>query len=142
MYSCGKDVSKTALTYKFSDPILILKQATVLNASFLNRNKLFLFIYLIFFLVALWPNTGHDLLLHEVSRSHTTTHHTRQGFCRRMIKPSQIPLPDKTQNVQQTNINVPDGIRNPNPNKRSATDPRLTCIPCGHWDRYIIWEVM
>jgi len=43
MYSYGKDVYKTALKYKFSDPILILKQATVLNASFLNRSKLFLF---------------------------------------------------------------------------------------------------
>ena len=44
MYSCGKDVSKTALNYKFSYQILILKQGTVLNASFLNRNKSYLLI--------------------------------------------------------------------------------------------------
>jgi len=69
----------------FSDPILILKQTAVLNASFLNKNKLFLFI----FYVALWPKADHDLILHEVSRSHTTTDHTRQGFPGRMIKPSQ-----------------------------------------------------
>jgi len=27
--------------------------------------------------VALQPNAGQDLLIHEVSRSHTTTHHSR-----------------------------------------------------------------
>ena len=31
----------------------------------------------IFFLAALRPNLGHDLLTHEVSRPHTTTHHSR-----------------------------------------------------------------
>jgi hypothetical protein len=143
MYSCGKDVSKTALKYKFSDSILILKQATALSASILNRNKSCLFVYLFYlfiFPVALWPNAGHDILLHEVSRPHTTTHHTRNGFFGRVIKPSQRPLPDNTQNLQQTNIYVPSGIRKPNPNKRSAADPRL--IPRVHWDRYITWEVM
>ena len=30
-----------------------------------------------FFLVALRPNAGHGLLIHKVSRSHTTTHHSR-----------------------------------------------------------------
>ena len=30
-----------------------------------------------FFFVALRPNAGHDLLILEVSRSHTTTHHSR-----------------------------------------------------------------
>ena len=31
----------------------------------------------IFFAVALRPNAGHVLLILEVSRSHTTTHHSR-----------------------------------------------------------------
>jgi len=31
----------------------------------------------IFFFVALRPNAGHGLLILEVSRSHTTTHHSR-----------------------------------------------------------------
>ena len=35
------------------------------------RSKIF------FFAVALRPNTGHGLLILEVSRSHTTTHHSR-----------------------------------------------------------------
>ena len=30
-----------------------------------------------FFFVALRPNAAHGLLIHEVSRSHTTTHHSR-----------------------------------------------------------------
>jgi len=35
-----------------------------------------LFIFL-FFAVALRPNAGHGLVICEVSRSHTTTHHSR-----------------------------------------------------------------
>jgi hypothetical protein len=54
--------------------------------------------------VALWTNAGPDLLLHEVSRSHTTTHHTRQGFSGRVIKPSQIPLPDNDQHLRKTSM--------------------------------------
>ena len=34
-------------------------------------------IYVIFFFVALRPNAGHGPLILEVSRSHTTTHHSR-----------------------------------------------------------------
>ena len=34
-------------------------------------------IYAFLFAVALQPNAGHDLLILEVSRSHTTTHHSR-----------------------------------------------------------------
>ena len=30
--------------------------------------------------MALRPNAGHDLLIHEVSRSHTTTHHRLVGL--------------------------------------------------------------
>jgi hypothetical protein len=29
------------------------------------------------FPVSLWPNAGHDLLILDVYRSHTTTHHNR-----------------------------------------------------------------
>ena len=33
--------------------------------------------YYYLFLVALRPHAGHSLHIHEVSRSHTTTHHSR-----------------------------------------------------------------
>ena len=32
--------------------------------------------YVLFFFVALWPNASQGLLIHEVSRSHTTTRHS------------------------------------------------------------------
>ena len=40
--------------------------------------------------------------------------------------------PDNTQHSQQTSM-TPRGIRNRNPSKRAATDPRLR--PRSHWDR-------
>jgi len=43
-----------------------------LNWSFRKNNE-----YKFFFAVALRPNAGHDLLILEVSRSRTATHHSR-----------------------------------------------------------------
>ena len=71
--------------------------------------------------------------MHEVSRSHTTTHHSRQDSSGRVASSSQRPLPDNTQQSQQTNIHAPGGIRTPNPSRRAAVDLRLR--PRGHWDR-------
>jgi hypothetical protein len=42
-----------------------------------------------FFAVALRPNASHGLHILEVSRSHTMTHHSRQGFSGRVISSSQ-----------------------------------------------------
>jgi hypothetical protein len=36
-------------------------------------------------------------LIHEVSRSRTTTHHNRKDSCGRAMSPSQRPLPDNAQ---------------------------------------------
>ena len=47
----------------------------------------------------------------DVSRSHTTTQHSRQDSSGRVISSSQRPLPDKTRHSQQTNIHAPGGIR-------------------------------
>src|SRR5215475_8970602 len=70
----------------------------------------------------------------EVSRSHTTTHHSREDSSGRVISSSQRPLPDNTQHSQQTNIHVPGGIRTHDPSRRAAADLRLT--PRGHWHRH------
>jgi len=43
---------------------------------------------------------GHGLLNHEVSRSHTVTHQSRQDSSWRVISSSQRPLPDNTQHSQ------------------------------------------
>ena len=53
---------------------------------------------------------GQGLLIHEVSRSHTTTHHSRYDSSGRVISPSQRPLPDNTQNSQETDIHAPVGF--------------------------------
>jgi len=45
-----------------------------LSRHVININK---YTYIYFFLLALRPNAGHGLLIHEVSRSHTATHHSR-----------------------------------------------------------------
>ena len=75
------------------------------------------------------PNAGHGLLVLEVSRSHTTTHHSRYDSPGRVISPSQRPLPDNTQHKQT----CPRRDSNPNPSRRAAADPRLR--PRGHWNR-------
>ena len=80
--------------------------------------------------MALRPIAGHGPLIHDVSRSHTTTHHSRYDSSGRMISSSQRPLPDKT---QQTDIHAPGGIRTHDLSRRAAADLRLR--PRGYWDR-------
>ena len=81
-----------------------------------------LLIYL-FFPVALRPNAGHGLLMFEVSRSHTTTHHSRQDSSARVISSSQRPLPDNTQHSQHTNIHAPRWDSNPRSQQASCRRP-------------------
>ena len=88
------------------------------------------------FLVALRPNAGHGLLILEVSRSHTTTHHSRKDSSGRVISSSQRLLPDNTQHSQQTNIHAPGRIRTHDLSRRAAADLRLR--PRGHWDRHVL----
>jgi len=42
-----------------------------------EKDKIISLILISFFPVALRPNAGHGFLILEVSRSHTTTHHSR-----------------------------------------------------------------
>jgi len=44
--------------------------------------------FFVLFSVALRPKAGHSLLIFEVSRSHTTTHHSRQDSSGRVISSS------------------------------------------------------
>ena len=57
-----------------------------------------------FFLLLQQPPVGLGLLIHEVSKSHTTTHHSRSDSFVRVISSSQRPLPDNTQHLQQTSM--------------------------------------
>jgi hypothetical protein len=71
--------------------------------------------------VALRPNAVNGLLIHEVSRSHTTTHHSRLDSSGRGIGPSQGHLPDNTQHSEQTNIHSSSRIRTHNLSGRRPT---------------------
>ena len=93
---------------------------------------------------------GHGLLILEVSRSHTTMHHSRQDSSGRVISSSQRPLPDNTQHSKQTNTHAPGGIWTHNLSRRAAVDLHLR--PCGHWDwhcfpvtlciNWLIWSIL
>jgi len=87
--------------------------------------------------VALRPNAGHGLLILEVSRSHTTTHHSRKDFSGRVISSSQRPLPDNTQHSQQTNIHASGGIRTHNRSRRAAADLRLDRAATGTGNLFV-----
>jgi len=56
--------------YKFMDPIR-LKQMSAVDRPMGPQKEQF------FFPMALRPNAGHGLLILDVSRSHTTTQHSR-----------------------------------------------------------------
>ena len=51
-----------------------------------------------------------------------------------MIISSQRPLPDKTQQSQQTNAHAFGEIRTQNLSRRATADPHLRLR--GHWDRH------
>jgi hypothetical protein len=68
------------------------------------------------------PRSGLYLLILEVSWSHTTTRQSRQDSSGRVINPSQRPLPDNTQHLQQKNIHAPGGIRTHLQNCRYANN--------------------
>jgi hypothetical protein len=55
---------------------------------------------LVLFYSALQPPMGQGLLIHKVSRSHTTTHHSRQDSSGPAISSSQRPLHDNKQQSQ------------------------------------------
>jgi len=50
------------------------------------------------------PLVGHGLLIIEASRSHKTTHPSRQDSSERVISSSQRPLPDNSQHSQHTSM--------------------------------------
>ena len=56
----------------------------------------------------------------DVSRSHTTTQHSRWDSFGRVISSSQRPLPDNTRHSQQTNIHAPGGIRTQDLSRQAA----------------------
>ena len=74
---------------------------------------------------------GQGLLIHEVSRSHTTVHHSRWDSSGRVFSSLQGPLPDNTQHSQQTTIYAPAGIRTHNLSRRAAAAYTLDHVATG-----------
>ena len=91
---CGKIKKKQSINFTIN-----ISSTTICNGRCLLQVwKVFLFY--------IWSEipplpVGQGPLIHEVSRSHTTTHHSRQESPGRMISPSQRPLPDSTQHSRQ-----------------------------------------
>ena len=80
-----------------------------------------------------WRNSPYWAKASSLSRLHyhTHIHHTRRDSSGRVISRPQRPLPDNTQHLQETDIDVFGGIRTHNPSKRAAADRRRR--PRGHW---------
>jgi len=74
-------------------------------------NTLLVCFLIIYFFLARQPSVGQGLLIHEVSGSHTTTHHSRKDSSGRVISSSQRPLPENTQHSQQTDIHASVGFK-------------------------------
>ena len=87
----------------------------------------------VLFVLARQPSLGQDLLIHEVSRTHTTTHYNQYDSSGRVISSSQRTQPENTQHSQQTNIDAPGAIRTHNLSRRATSELRLR--PRGHWIR-------
>ena len=79
----------------------------------------------------------------DVSRSHTTTQHSREDSPGRVISSSQRPLPDNTRHSQQTNIHAPGGIRTQDLSRQAAwgRSPAeiLGSNPTGGMDICLLW---
>ena len=76
---------------------------------------------------------GQGLLIHEVSISDTTTHHSRWESSGRVISPTRRNLPENPKHLEQTDVHAPGGIRTHNLRKRAAAGWSLR--PRGQSDR-------
>ena len=84
----------------YSESFLFVK--FLYNSAFLISSIDFCHIFCLF--LAQQPPVGHGLLIHGVSRSHTTTHHSREDSSGRVVSSSQRHLPDNTQHSKQTSM--------------------------------------
>jgi hypothetical protein len=78
------------------------------------------------------PPVGQGPLIHEVSKSHTTTRHSHYNSSGRVISSSHRPLPDNIQHSQRTDDHVTAAIRTYILSWRGSADQRLR--PRGYWD--------
>jgi hypothetical protein len=82
-----------------------------------------------------WADVGQGLLIIGASRSHSGAPHSVGFLWTSDQTDVEASLPDSTQHTKEKDIHAASGIRNRNPNKRAAADPRLR--QRGHWDRHM-----
>ena len=111
----------TLTTTNLEAPVITTLSTAAFTLKIKSRNFI-QFGMLLFVYLAQEPPVGQGLLIHEVSRSHSTTHHSREDSSGRVIGSSQTPLPDTTQHSQQTNIHASGRIRTQIPSRRAAAD--------------------
>ena len=80
-----------------------------------------------------FPAVGQGLLIHEVSRSHSTTHQSVGLVWTSDDLVAETSTYQHTQNSQQTDVHVPGGIRTHNLSRQLAANLRLR--PRDHWER-------
>ena len=85
--------------------------------------------FLSLFLLSQQPSVVQGLLIHEFSRSHTTTHHNQWDSSGQEISSSQRPLPDNTQ-VTAHRSPCPRWDSNPRSQQASGRRP-LACWDSG-----------
>ena len=78
----------------------------LLEHGFTGSKYRYLLHIVFFYFLVQQPPVGRGLLIHKVSRSHATMHHSRQDSSGRVISSLLTPLPDSTQHPQQTNIHA------------------------------------
>jgi len=93
----------------------------------------FLLLFDFFFFCGSTALVSLDLLLVEVSRSHSDTQHS-VGLLRTSVRP--VAETSTTQHSQETDIHVPGGTRTHYPSQWITADSRLR--PRGHWDRNLM----
>ena len=72
------------------------------------------------------PLVCQDFHIFEAAPSHSDTPHSVELL---WASDRHRPLSDNTQHSQETDMNVPDGIRSRNPSKRAAVDRHLRPRP-------------
>ena len=73
----------------------------------------------------LWPNMCHSLLIHDISRSNTTTHHSQYDSSEQVNSSSQRILPDNTQHSLKISIHALSRIQAHNLSRQAGRNPCL-----------------
>jgi hypothetical protein len=81
--------------------------------------------------MALRPTADHGLLTLEVSRSQTTTPHSRQDSSGRTMSSSQEPPPDDTHQSPEKDIRAPAGFEPATPASERRKTYALDCTATG-----------